>query len=62
MTPDEIQGLLQLPVIGILIYLLVREGNKSDKLLGEMLLMSRQHAKDLVEMACHGFKLKEPQE
>jgi len=55
MTPEEIQGLLQLPLIGILIYLLYRENAAKEKLLAELLTQAAQHSRDLVEMACHGF-------
>ncbi len=55
MTPDEIQGLLQLPVIAILIYLLYRENGQKEKLLAQLLLQAEKHSRDLVEMACHGY-------
>lgn len=58
MTPDEIQGLLQLPLIGVLIYLLIRENSQKEKLLAELLLQAANHSKDLVEMACHGYVTK----
>lgn len=62
LTPEEINGLLQLPIIGILIFLLYRESNAKEKLLAELLLQAAKHSRDLVEMACHGYITKQDPE
>lgn len=45
----------QFPIIAIVIYLLYRESLKTEKLLAELLEQSKQHSKDLVEMAINGY-------
>ena len=47
MTPSEIQAVLSLPIMGVLIWLLVREQNIHDLLLKELLQQSRQHTVDM---------------
>jgi len=47
MSPSEIQAVLSLPIMGVLIWLLVREQNIHDLLLKEFLAISRQHTLDM---------------
>lgn len=44
------------PIIGVLIYLLVRETNQKEKLLTMLVDQQCQHTKDIIEMVRLGFE------
>lgn len=52
MTPEEINAIASLPVIGVLIYVIIRLQSQVDKLLQVITDMSEKHANDMIEMAC----------
>jgi hypothetical protein len=53
--PETVKALTQLPLYGILIFLLYRESGAKEKLLAQLLEQAKQHAENLVQMACHGY-------
>lgn len=50
MTPESVETLLQLPMIGILIFLLYRESAAKEKLLQMLIEQARQHTLDMVSV------------
>lgn len=57
MDIELIKALGDLPIVGILIYLLVREQGTNEKLLMSIIESERDHARNLVNIACHGLDL-----
>lgn len=43
------------PTMAVLIYLLYKEGQKTERLLAELLAQSKEHASNLVQMAIAGI-------
>lgn len=54
MEIDLIKEIVNLPIIAVLIYLMVRQQAQIDKLLASVIESERNHAKDLVEIVCSG--------
>lgn len=52
MTPEEINAIAALPVMGVLIYVIIRQQGSIDKLLATITSMAEKHALDMIEMAC----------
>lgn len=52
MSPEQIEALSQLPLIGILIFLLYRESAAKEKLLTMLIKITQEHARDLLALAC----------
>lgn len=57
-----IEAIAKLGIDGILIYLLLREQAQKEKLLDQLVIQARQHAENLVQMACRGFVARVPDE
>jgi hypothetical protein len=62
MDAETIQAIAQLPIIGVLIYLLVREQAQKEKLLDQLCVQAAQHAKDLLELAIRGLSKNDPKQ
>jgi len=54
MTEETIKALAQLPLVGVLIYLLVRSQTNIDSLMKTIIESEREHAKNLVQIICSG--------
>lgn len=54
MTPEQLEAILNLPLVGLLMFLLYRESAQKEKLLGLLVEITQKHAKDLLELALHG--------
>lgn len=57
MDVELIKALADLPIMGILIYLLVKEQGTNEKLLMSIIESEREHARNLVNIACHGLDI-----
>lgn len=54
MSPDELNFLASIPVIGVLIYLIIRMQAEKEKLITALVEGERAHARDLVEIITSG--------
>ena len=55
MDAETIKAILDLPIMGVLIFLLYRENAAKEKLMALLIEQARQHSEHLMQMACHGY-------